>query len=174
MQNSATCFSPMEFEYTNLKTGQIKSEKNLANYFVCKSHYFLTKQGWAHYGPARGLGGKGPTQQGQAKTTDLNPFAPGHPWGSPIVSSRILFQNNDSSQVAMRSLRPEQFSTPEVVLHTCRPTQTIAKYVPYRRSIKYFFCVWRRKQKGLCFILDHIIFGIIYYLNFISSSQNCS
>ena len=44
-----------------------------------------------------------------------------------------------SIELAMRSFRPEHFSTSEVVLHTCGPTQTVAKYVPYRLSIKYLF-----------------------------------
>ena len=45
----------------------------------------------------------------------------------------------NGTQLAMRSLRPEQFSTSEVVLRTCGPTQTVAKYVPYRWSIQYLF-----------------------------------
>ena len=40
-------FSTSELKYTNLKKVQIKS-KNIGHYFVYKSHYFLTKQGWVH------------------------------------------------------------------------------------------------------------------------------
>ena len=77
-------------------------------------------------------------------------------------------------QLAMRSLRPENFSTSEGVLHTCGPTQTVAKYVSYRWNNKYLF-VWREANK-----MDYVLFktihalGLIYYLNCQSSSWNCS
>ena len=45
--------------------------------------------------------------------------------------------DKEKTQLAMRSLRPEHFSTSEVVLHTCGPTQTVAKCVLW--SIKYLF-----------------------------------
>ena len=64
----------------------------------------------------------------------------------------------------------KHFSTSEVVLHTCGPSHIVAMYVPYRRSIKYFFSVERGKQNRLFFIEDYIIFGNIYYLISNSSS----
>ena len=61
----------------------------------------------------------------------------------------------NGTQLAMRSLRPEQFSTSEVVLRTCGPTQTVAKYVPYRWSIQYLF-VLRGANK-----MDYVLFKTI-------------
>ena len=46
MQNSVTFFSTLEPNYTNLKTNPIKSKKNIVHYFVYKSHYLETKEGW--------------------------------------------------------------------------------------------------------------------------------
>ena len=51
----------------------------------------------------------------------------------------------------MRSLR-----TSEVVLDTCGPTQTVAKYVPYRWSIKYLF-VLRGANKMICILFKTMI-----------------
>ena len=51
----------------------------------------------------------------------------------------IVLSNQASAQLAMRSLCPEHFVTSEVVLHTCGPTQTVAKCVAYRWSIHYLF-----------------------------------
>ena len=52
------------------------------------------------------------------------------------MQKKILCEHAHT-QLAMMSLRLEHFSTSEVVLHTCGPTQTVAKYVPYGWSIKY-------------------------------------
>ena len=57
----------------------------------------------------------------------------------------------NSTQLAMRSLRPEHFSTSEVVLHTCGPSQNAAKYVLYRRSIIYLFVL--RGANKIAFVL---------------------
>ena len=43
------------------------------------------------------------------------------------------------TQLAMRSLRPEYFFTSKMVLHTCGPSQAVAKCVPYRLIIEYIF-----------------------------------
>ena len=56
-----------------------------------------------------------------------------HFWIYYMTNHRLQFT---TPQLAMKSLRPEHFSASEVVLHTCGPTQTFAKYVPYRQSIK--------------------------------------
>ena len=73
------------------------------------------------------------------------------------------------TQLAMRSLRQEEFSTSEVVLHTCGPIQTVAKYVPYRWIIKYLF-VLRGANK-----MNYVLFSLknfkdFYYLMFYFSS----
>ena len=52
------------------------------------------------------------------------------------------------------SLRPEHFSTSELVLHTCGPTQTVAEDVPYRWSINYLF-VLRGENKMDYVFYDH-------------------
>ena len=65
------------------------------------------------------------------------------------------------TQLAMRSLNPEHFFASEVVLHTCGPTQTVAKCVPYRWSIQYLF-VLRGANK-----MDYILFttyNIVYFI----------
>ena len=61
----------------------------------------------------------------------------------------------------MRSLRPENFFTSHVVLHTCGPTQTVAKFVPYRGSIQYLFVV-RGADK-----IDLTIFNITIEFKFL-------
>ena len=80
----------------------------------------------------------------------------------------------NSTQLTMRSLRPEHFSTSKVVLHTCGPSQTAAKYVPYRRSITYLFVLRGANKKDFVLFKTILYVQIIYYLNFNSSSWNCS
>ena len=72
------------------------------------------------------------------------------------------------TQLAMRSLRPEDFSTSEVVLHTCGPTQIVAKYVPYRWSIKYSF-VLRGANKMNHAILNLNVKDFCYLIFYLSS-----
>ena len=80
-----------------------------------------------------------------------------------LVGSSLIPLNTELTQLAIRSLRPEHFSTSEVVLHTCGPTQTVAKYVPYRWSIKYLF-VWKGAKKRIKFYLrPYTAIGIIKY-----------
>ena len=55
----------------------------------------------------------------------------------------------------MRSLCPENFSILEVVLHTCGPTQTVAKFDAYRWSNNYLF-VLRGASK-----MDYVLFKTI-------------
>ena len=50
MQNSVTFFSTSKPNYTNEKTDPIKSKTNVVQYFVYKSHYLVTKEGWVDQG----------------------------------------------------------------------------------------------------------------------------
>ena len=53
-----------------------------------------------------------------------------------VIEIFLIKTAHTKPQLPMRSLRPEHFFTSEVVLHTCGPTQTVAKSVLYRWSIK--------------------------------------
>ena len=75
-----------------------------------------------------------------------------------ILHAAVIFNRYWCSQLAMRSLCPEHFSTLEVVLHTCGPIQTVAKYVPYRWSINYLF-VLRGANK-----MYYVLFKTIHYI----------
>ena len=71
----------------------------------------------------------------------------------------FVYDSHIATQLAMRSLRLEHFSTSVVVLHTCGPTQTVDTYVPYRWSIQYFF-VLRGANK-----MDYVLFKTIHRHN---------
>ena len=64
------------------------------------------------------------------------------------------------THLAMRSLRPEDFFTSEVVLHTCGPTQTVAKCVLYRWSIQCLF-VLRGANNMYWVIVIYLYFYLI-------------
>ena len=77
---------------------------------------------------------------------------------------RIISITNHFSltQLAMRSLRPEHFSTSEVFPHTCGPTQTVAKYMPYRWSIQYLFVL--RGENKMGYVLFNTIHNADYFI----------
>ena len=68
----------------------------------------------------------------------------------------------------MRSLHLEHFITSEVVFHTCRTTQTVAK------CVHYLFVLRGAKKNGLHFIYDLPNLHFIYCLDFSSCSESCS
>ena len=76
-------------------------------------------------------------------------------------------------------LQPDQHSSYEILpsgtlfhirsgpLHTCGPTQTVAKCVPYVQvEHSVFICVERSKQNALCLTWNHTLLMINYFLKF--------
>ena len=79
-----------------------------------------------------------------------------------------LFQEISYTQLAMRSLRPEDFSTSELVLHTFGPTQTVAKCVPHRWSIQYLFVLRGANNVYIFYLWPYNYhFSFIIYTSFL-------